>query len=106
MNLAEFRTCLAQDSAPTGLGAGLRALWHLGRKEWDTAHALVQDENDPASAWVHAHVHRIEGDLSNAAYWYRRAGRPRSEKGLEEEWEEMVSTLLASQAGDQQSVEE
>jgi hypothetical protein len=72
-----FQASLASDAPPSGLTRPLRALWHAARGEWDRAHGLVQeDEADPACAWVHAHLHRVEGDLGNARYWYRRAGRP------------------------------
>ena len=53
--------------------------------DWDGAHALVQDDPSPEAAWVHAHLHRVEGDLSNARYWYRRAGRPEATESLEAE---------------------
>jgi hypothetical protein len=56
--------------------ASLEALRLLAAGDWDGAHALVQDDASPEAAWVHAHLHRVEGDLSNAAYWYRRAGKP------------------------------
>jgi hypothetical protein len=68
MDLDAFRRSLGNASPPAGLSPPLRALWHLGRKEWDAAHAIVQDEDDDDSAWVHAHLHRVEGDLSNARY--------------------------------------
>jgi hypothetical protein len=54
----------------------LRALKQLQAGDWAGAHALVQDDSSPEAAWVHAHLHRVEGDLENAGYWYRRAGKP------------------------------
>ncbi len=68
-----------EGEAPPALMPTLRAVWHglHGRQgDWDAAHELAQAQDDPQGAWVHAWLHRIEGDLGNADYWYRRAGRP------------------------------
>jgi hypothetical protein len=62
-----------------------KAIALLDAGDWHGAHALVQDDSSPAAAWLHAHLHRVEGDLSNAAYWYRQAGRPAASGSLEEE---------------------
>ena len=74
----------AAGSPPTNPPA-LAALWHAHRGDWDRAHALVQDANGPDAAWVHAHLHRLEGDAGNAGYWYRRAGRPAAGGDLTQE---------------------
>jgi hypothetical protein len=63
----------------------LRALSLVAAGDWEAAHDLVQDDPSPEAAWVHAHLHRAEGDLANAGYWYRRAGRPQAASSLEEE---------------------
>lgn len=63
----------------------LKALSLLAAGDWDGAHELVQDDPSPEASWVHAHLHRAEGDLSNAGYWYRRAGKPVASGGLDEE---------------------
>jgi hypothetical protein len=73
----------------------LLALWHDARGEWDKAHALAQDVDDASGAWVHAYLHRKEGDLSNAGYWYRRAGQGVATDSLEEEWSRIATSLLA-----------
>ena len=65
--------------------ASLQALANAAAGDWDGAHALVQDDPSPEAAWVHAHLHRVEGDLANARYWYRRAGRPEASGDLGEE---------------------
>jgi hypothetical protein len=84
-------------SAPSDLGPALEALWWLGRGEWTKAHECVQaHEGKPDCDSVHAHLHRQEGDLGNAGYWYRRAGRPVSKQSLEEEWASLASELLAA----------
>ena len=83
---------------PEGIGPALRALWRLARNEWEAAHEEVQSDGSRDGAWVHAHLHRVEGDLANAGYWYRRADRPASEAPLEDEWEEIAAALLGSGA--------
>lgn len=95
MTLNEFRRSLADPAPPPGLSAPLEALWRAANDEWDAAHALAQSARGPVGAWVHAHLHRIEGDLPNAAGWYRRAGKPVSEAPLAEEWDEIAGALLA-----------
>jgi hypothetical protein len=74
------------------------ALSRLAAGDWDGAHVLVQDDPSADAAWVHAHLHRVEGDLSNAGYWYRRAGRPVATGSLEEE-RRAIQQALAEQAG-------
>jgi len=61
--------------------------------DWDQAHCIVQDINTPEAAWVHAYLHRVEGDPGNAAYWYRRAGKPECTASLEDEWEQIHGAL-------------
>ena len=80
-----FESSLGDPEPPAGLGPALRALWHEASGDWDAAHGLAQSEHDRDGAWVHAYLHRVEGDPGNAAYWYRRAGRPVSDRPLREE---------------------
>lgn len=94
MTLDEFEASMALESPPDGLSGALAALWQQGRGDWHAAHERVQAEQGEAAAWVHAHLHRVEGDLSNAAYWYRRAGRPVCEGALQAEWAAIVEALL------------
>ncbi|MGE3712285.1 MAG: hypothetical protein AB7G35_21780, partial [Hyphomicrobiaceae bacterium] len=70
-----FESSLDDAAPPAGATSPLRALWHGLRGDWNAAHEIVQAENDRDSAWVHAWLHRIEGDAANAGYWYGRAGR-------------------------------
>jgi hypothetical protein len=72
------------------------ALWHDARGDWHAAHEAAQAIDDATGAWIHAYLHRKEGDASNAAYWYRRAARPVSRAELDAEWEEIAAALLAS----------
>lgn len=96
MDLATFKASLAHPTAPPGLTPPLRALWHAARGEWDTAHEIAQaQEGEARHDWVHAHLHRVEGDQGNAGYWYRRARQPVSTLSLEAERDAMVEALLA-----------
>ena len=74
--------------------AALRALWLAGRGEWDQAHEIAQSEDTRNGAWVHAYLHRAEGDMNNANYWYRQAHRPLQTGDLRAEWETIVMELL------------
>lgn len=82
------------NEAPEGISAALTALWWDRRGEWDRAHQAAQGDEGREGAWVHAYLHRKEGDVGNASYWYRRAGRPVQSGDLEAEWEGMVRALL------------
>jgi len=95
--MAEFRASLSGAAPAPGLDAPLAALWWAGKGNWDQAHKIAQDEDDASSAWVHAYLHRVEGDLGNAGYWYRRAGKPVATDPLETEWEQMVLALLGGE---------
>lgn len=97
MTFEEFSASIdAHDAPPSGLGGELRALWFTRKDRWDDAHDTVNDIPSSMGSWIHAHLHRIEGDLSNAGYWYARAGTParRGQDGLDAEWEELVRANL------------
>ena len=75
--MADFRADSFADTPPApGLEPPLTALWWAAKGQWDQAHKIVQDESGANAAWVHAYLHRVEGDLGNAGYWYRQAGQP------------------------------
>ena len=95
VTLAELEASLSEAAPPPGASTLVRALWHDGHGDWDEAHRIAQSVDDADGAWVHAYLHRKEGDLSNAGYWYSRAGRPRREGSLDEEWAEIAEALLA-----------
>lgn len=99
MDPAGFRASLSQERPPADLGSALGALWHAGSGDWARAHALAQQGDDAASAWVHAYLHRVEGDSGNAAYWYRRAARAPAQGDVQGEWEAIAHELLAHAAG-------
>lgn len=93
MTTEDFFATLASDSAPQGLRTCLEALWWDRRGKWERAHELVQEGDDTDAALVHAYLHRKEGDIANAGYWYRVAGRAVFRGTLEEEWEALVREL-------------
>ncbi len=97
MTLERFESSVTDAEPPAGLTPPLLGLWLARAGRWDDAHAAVQDETTAAAAWVHAYLHREEGDLSNAAYCYRRAGRPTARGNREAEWREIARSLLELQ---------
>jgi hypothetical protein len=95
VTLDEFRKTTTQSTPPAGLTPGLVALWHDAHGDWDTAHKVAQDIPDPIGAWIHAYLHRKEGDIDNARYWYRRASKPECAMSLEQEWSDIAQSLIA-----------
>ncbi len=98
MTMAEFKASLSGAVPAPDLAAPLAALWWAAKGNWDRAHSIAQDEANADGAWVHAYLHRVEGDLGNAGYWYRQAGKPVATDAIETEWERMVSALLGGRA--------
>jgi len=94
--MAEFKSSLSGAAPAPEVNAPLAALWWAAKGGWDAAHKLVQDEATADAAWVHAYLHRVEGDLGNAGYWYQQAGKPVATGSLESEWERIASALLGS----------
>ena len=97
MTLTAFKASLSQEDPPAGLTPALTALWHDGRGDWTSAHQVAQDIESPAGSWIHAYLHRKEGDSSNAAYWYRRAGQAVAAGPLDVEWAAIAEALLREQ---------
>jgi hypothetical protein len=94
MTFSEFKQSLARAKPPAGLSPALTALWWARKDDWSKAHGIVMDEGGKDCAWVHAYLHRVEGDLPNARYWYGQAQRPVSRKPLDNEWDAMARELL------------
>ena len=95
MTFEDFRESVRIDGKPpAGLSAPLRALWIDGKGDWARAHATVDSLETKQAARVHAYLHRKEGDLDNARYWYGRADAPPSREPIEREWEEVARALL------------
>jgi len=95
MDFDEFKKFLGGETPPPGAGMLLQALWYDARGDWARAHEIVQSQKGKSSAAVHGYLHREEGDLANADYWYDRAGCARPQHSLKKEWKTLVETLLA-----------
>jgi hypothetical protein len=116
MNIDAFRRSLSRETPPPSLSPLLEALWWAGKalgpgtksalaprtsaedSAWNRSHDGLQNIETPEGCWVHAHLHRQEGDLANARYWYKRGGREPSEASLDAEWQEIAGLLLADAA--------
>jgi len=94
VTLEELRGSLARTDPPAGLGKPLEALWHAARGDWDRAHRIVMSAKSRDAAWVHAYLHRQEGDRDNARYWYHQAKRPEFAGSLEDEWAAIAGEML------------
>ena len=93
-SLEEFKASLKKDNPNAHVSAQLKALWYDAKGDWTKAHDQVDHLNDRSAAWVHAYLHRKEGDLWNADYWYRNAKQTRPNLSLDLEWEELVMAFL------------
>ncbi|HEV8247123.1 MAG TPA: hypothetical protein VGP93_15205 [Polyangiaceae bacterium] len=93
MNFEKFSELIQSESAPEGLSLLLLALWRDARGDWSGAHEAAQEVEGADGAWVHAYLHRKEGDLANASYWYQQAGRSALTGALDEEWELIAREL-------------
>ena len=98
MTPSAFKRSLRNEDPPAGLSPALTALWWVAKNNWNTAHELVMSAGGADCAWVHAHLHRAEGDLDNAGYWYRHARREPAKGEPKAEWAAIVATLLDRQA--------
>jgi hypothetical protein len=96
-SINEFRKSLTQDQPPEWLTELLRALWWDAKGSWEKAHESAQDIANADGAWVHAYLHRKEGDDGNAGYWYARARRPISTQTFGQEWEQIVVSFLKAE---------
>jgi hypothetical protein len=94
MDLDAFKRTLRAETPPTDLSLALQGLWWDAKGNWDKAHDCAQEQDDRDGAWVHAYLHRKEGDSSNADYWYERAARKRVSSSLDEEWAAISRELL------------
>jgi len=94
MKLEEFRNSLSRSGPPAGLTLALAGLWWDAKGDWTRAHESAQDDSSSEGSWVHAYLHRKEGDDGNAAYWYSRAGKPVCRDPLDAEWLEIATELL------------
>ena len=93
MDFETFKKSLSHDAPPPGCNDYLQALWYDGKGNWEKAHTIVQDLEDKTASWIHAYLHRKEGDDWNANYWYNKAGRDMPLHDLQKEWETIVKVL-------------
>lgn len=91
-----YNRSLSSSMPPAELTAPLAALWWAKKGDWDKAHRIVMDEGGAQAAWVHAHLHRVEGDLGNARYWYARAGKQVATGEFDAEWTAIAQALLSA----------
>ena len=94
MNLADFSQSLTDNQPPISISIYLQSLWWDGKENWEKSHQLIQDLPDKKAAWIHAYLHRKEGDVWNADYWYNRAGKKRPSCSLQEKWTSLVNEMM------------
>ena len=94
MNLEEFRKSLSTSTPPENISSHLKALWYAGKDDWEASHNIAQDIHDKNGSWIHAYLHRVEGDTFNANYWYNKAGRRMPGYSFQQEWEEISVALM------------
>ena len=94
MTYDEFIASLSADQPPTNISGVLKALWYDGKEDWESSHNVAQDIHDKTGSWVHAYLHRKEGDISNARYWYSMAGKREFTGSLKDEWESLVKNFI------------
>ena len=93
VSMADLKASLSDARPAPALRPELAALWWAAKGDWDAAHKIVQDESNRDAAWVHAYLHRVEGDLGNVGYWYRQAGQPVAKDSLQAEWDRIAAAL-------------
>jgi hypothetical protein len=94
MTFEEFKISLKDERPPSTLGAELKAMWYDGKGDWEMSHNIAQDIQSTSGSWIHAYLHRKEGDNGNASYWYAHANKKMPVYSLEEEWTELVKAFL------------
>ncbi|MEM9720393.1 MAG: hypothetical protein AAGA10_14125 [Bacteroidota bacterium] len=99
MNYSEYMKSLTFEKVPTELSVFLQAMWLEAKGKWEQAHSLVEHDSTQHGAWIHAYLHRVEGDKWNAGYWYRRAAKPFPSVSQKEEWAQIVTELLQYEQG-------
>ncbi len=94
MQLEDFKISLSASSPPAELSKPLQALWYAGNENWIAAHNIAQNLHSEIGSWIHGYLHRKEGDIENASYWYCQAGMPIAKNSFQEEWEQIVKAVL------------
>ena len=94
MKFEDFKSSLSAPEPPEELNNYLKALWYDAKKNWEKSHDIAQEIFDIRGSWIHGYLHRKEGDISNASYWYRKAKKPMPSYSIDKEWEEIVEAML------------
>lgn len=94
MTYDEFILTIENNELPSNLPLYMQALWWDAKGNWQKAHSLIDSLDDKHSCIVHAYLHRKEGDIWNADYWYGRANAKRPDTGLDEEWQSLAMDLI------------
>ena|SRR5687768_3313655 len=94
MNFDQFKESLSLASPPSEVSIHLKALWYDAKGDWQQSHDIIQDIVDTNAAWIHAYLHRKEGDIWNADYWYSKAGKKRPNVSLQQEWQMISNELI------------
>lgn len=94
MTFEQFQQSLSLSLPPSGISDHLKALWYDGKGDWQQSHDIIQDINDTNAAWIHAYLHRKEGDIWNADYWYSKAVKKRPTISLQQEWEMITNEII------------
>jgi hypothetical protein len=94
MTIDEYKATLLESNPPPHFNVQLKSLWHDGKGNWEAAHDLAQEIHTTDGSWIHAYLHRKEGDRSNASYWYKMANKPFPSVSLDKEWEQLVENFL------------
>ena len=98
MKLSEFKSSLTGEHPPRPMTPLLQALWYDHKGNWQRAHEIAQEIHSPKGSWIHAYLHRKEGDSANAGYWYHMAERPFPTVGLDQEWEQLVAAFAEKES--------
>ena len=93
MDFTQFKESISLNDPPGNISVYLKALWFDAKDDWEKSHTIIQDIEDKTASWIHAYLHRKEGDIWNADYWYQRAGRKRPDTTLQQEWESIAAAL-------------
>lgn len=94
MDIIELKESLVNNTPPPNTSVYVKALWYDAKDNWNQAHELIQNISDKNGSWLHAYLHRKEGNTGNADYWYAKAGKKRPSATLSEEWEQIVTEFL------------
>ena len=94
LTLNEVIETIKEETPPEDISDTLQTMWHTRQGEWETADNIAQSISTALGSWIHAYLHRVEGDLSNAGYWYKRAGKPQFQGSTKAEADEIINSIF------------